>query len=569
VAPVSIYAETVMADAPTSFWRMDEPSGTGLIDMQSFKPGSYIGGFTLGQVGPIAPDTAVLLNGTTGYATVTTFPSQVVDTTSYIQRSGTGLTLAGRPFRFLGLNIYNCNSDGGATRGCSYDLQSGTLLDDTLVAAGYLKVLRCWFFQRFASNAGVRDWTYLDKTISTAKARGFRVIAVLGNQWGDCESAPANVYHTRSWYATRYKTDLEPIQTYYAWIQAVATRYASEPGIAWWELLNEPEDADTLGGVCNAAAPATLKAWADDCASVVKVADANHMVGLGTLAGQQCGSSGADYQNLFSGANIDLLAYHDYGNPSTALPAQLSSCLGAARALNKPLFVGEIGITAADPGGGTTLAGRSKLFAAKFVAQLGAGTVGAVPWVWRSGPQGGSSLTDYNIGPTDPVLDVVRGFGSRAFTLELWAKSTTATWGNNGFLLSSRDVNGFIVHPNSTFKTVSFYVLDSAGTAQIVGTVTPADITIWHHYVATWDGITGQMYLDGQSLASGTPAAPRTATTLTIDFGRDFGNRFLSGNLAAIAIYPNALSAERVAAHYSAAFATRGTGRSSRTIRAR
>jgi hypothetical protein len=550
------YRGVVMSDGPEHYWRLDETVGPTAVNYAGGSNATYFGTVTYGQTGAMPNDsnTAVTLDGASAYVEVAGVPSLVSDMTNFVQRSGMALTLAGRPFKFLGLNVYNANSDGGGTRGCWYDLQSGTLLDDQFAAIGSIKVMRAWFFQRFASNVGVRDWTYFDKTISVAKARGIRIIATLGNQWGDCESAPANVYHTKSWYATRYKTDLEPIQTYYAWIQAVATRYKNEPAILGWELLNEAEDLTTAGGACDVDAATVLKTWADDCASVVKVADPNHLVSVGVLGGGQCGSASTEYQSLHAGANIDLLSYHDYGSPSVGLPGDqwngLQARIDQGKALNKPLYVGEMGINAPDLGIGSSLGSRAVAFESKFNTQLVAGISGMLAWNWRASSAGGSSISDYSIGPADPVLDVLRRYGTRSFTAEIWAKSAVANWNDNGFLLSSRDINGFILHPVTGTKQVSFYVLDSAGAAQLVGTATLADITVWHHYAATWDGTTGHLYIDGADVASGTPTAARTATTLTIDLGRDFGNRYLNGSIDEAAIYPTTLSAAQVARHY-------------------
>ena len=64
------YAGTVMGDGPVSFWRLDESSGTTLIDAWGLNNGTYSGAFTLGTNGLIngSADTAVSFAG--GTATV-------------------------------------------------------------------------------------------------------------------------------------------------------------------------------------------------------------------------------------------------------------------------------------------------------------------------------------------------------------------------------------------------------------------------------------------------------------------------------------------------------------------
>ena len=57
----SAYRDTVLADHPISYWRLDETSGTTATDVQLANTGAYVGSPTLGQPGAIVgdPDTAV------------------------------------------------------------------------------------------------------------------------------------------------------------------------------------------------------------------------------------------------------------------------------------------------------------------------------------------------------------------------------------------------------------------------------------------------------------------------------------------------------------------------------
>ncbi|HEX5591491.1 MAG TPA: LamG domain-containing protein, partial [Candidatus Limnocylindrales bacterium] len=63
------YLDAVLADNPLAYWRLGEASGTLADDAVGSANGTYTGGFTLGQPGALTgdPNTAVLLNGTTGY----------------------------------------------------------------------------------------------------------------------------------------------------------------------------------------------------------------------------------------------------------------------------------------------------------------------------------------------------------------------------------------------------------------------------------------------------------------------------------------------------------------------
>jgi len=82
------------------------------------------------------------------------------------------------------------------------------------------------------------------------------------------------------------------------------------------------------------------------------------------------------------------------------LALRLLQCAG----LGKPLFVGEVGIKTSLV---SSLLGRATLLDAKLSVQLAAGVVGILAWDWRDGAHGGSSLTGYEIGPSDPSLGVL------------------------------------------------------------------------------------------------------------------------------------------------------------------
>jgi hypothetical protein len=105
------------------------------------------------------------------------------------------------------------------------------------------------------------------------------------------------------------------------------------------------------------------------------------------------------------------------------------------------------------------------------------------------------------------------------------------------------------------------------------GSVAPV-VNAWQHLVATFDGTTAQIYVNGVLRGSGTPApgwAPNTEMPLmigclplaggggnTIDapannIGGIAGYRGFEGNIDEVAIYPSVLSASTIAAHFDAA----------------
>jgi hypothetical protein len=276
------------------------------------------------------------------------------------------------------------------------------------------EVFRTWFFQSQATRDGVRDWSAFDHVLSRARKRGFKVVATLVNQWGECEGWDSYTegYKTESWYQTGYRTlPSSPGMpaTYRAWVSEVVARYRDNPEILAWQLVNEAEAKTAYDGSCSDTAATTLRSFAADMAALVKSIDPNHLLSLGTIGSGQCGAAGDEYKALHSVPGIDLCEYHDYqagampGDEWNGLPVRLRQC----GELQKPLFVGEVGIKTSDVGSQLRRAG---LLASKLDAQFRAGVVGVLAWNWRDEPHGGSSPFGYEIGPGDPALAVLGAY---------------------------------------------------------------------------------------------------------------------------------------------------------------
>lgn len=310
----------------------------------------------------------------------------------FVTRDGSQLMLAGQPFRFTGLNIFNATSRDN----CGPTMGEGPALDQALTAWGTGKtVMRTWFFQNMATRGGARDWAAFDHTLTVARAHGVRVIATLGNQWGECEQGG---FKPASWYAGGYRTDQTGgIVAYRAWVQEVVSRYKNDPTILAWQLMNEAEAAPANRDGCDPNGTAILRAFADDIGGLVHSLDSRHLVSLGTIGSGQCGTSGDDYEHVHASGGIDLCEYHDYDNV-LAMPGDqwngLALRINQCKRLGKPLFIGELGAKPSEVGGAQA---RADLFARKLTASFQAGAAGTLVWAWQS--------TDgYQVGAGDPVL---------------------------------------------------------------------------------------------------------------------------------------------------------------------
>jgi len=313
--------------------------------------------------------------------------------TDFVTRSGQQLMLNGQPYRMLGFNMYRANVSFAMPNDTNYLLNNGTTLNDSLVAinanGGKKDVFRAWFTQQEVTpTTSGYNWTPFDKTLQVAQANGYKVIATLADQWS-YEGPP---YKDLTWYQGGYKTaayngTLNGVSynenvPYYQYVHDVVARYANNPTIAAWEMVNEAEDSPDPSS-CPANAEAVMQ----------------------------------DYQTLMSIPELDLCSFHDYEGATNASAFDSANGLNVrvqqCAAVNKPIYVGEVGINLYDSAVNGSEQSRANLLGNKLSAQFGMqGVVGFIPWQYdnRVPPDYPCCDTDYSYGQTDPALAVMDNY---------------------------------------------------------------------------------------------------------------------------------------------------------------
>ncbi|MFN8523519.1 MAG: cellulase family glycosylhydrolase [Chloroflexota bacterium] len=233
----------------------------------------------------------------------------------FVSRQQTKLMLDGQQFRFVGANMYNAAGDPGIYECGPYMSDPDRDLDDWFRRAKTefgATAVRFWAFQRYTR--GGADWRSLDRVFRLARAHNLKVIPVLENQWADCSRGTARL---DTWYAGGYKQPYGGYTlSYKDYVGRVVSRYANEPSILAWSLMNEAESR-TSGG---SPSPDPLYQFANDMSAYVKALDSNHLVTLGVIGGNQPGVSGTNYERLHGISTIDFAEFHDYGANDQALP---------------------------------------------------------------------------------------------------------------------------------------------------------------------------------------------------------------------------------------------------------
>lgn len=157
--------------------------------------------------------------------------------------------------------------------------------------------------------------------------------------------------------------------------------------------------------------------------------------------------------------------------------------------------------------------------------------------------------------------------GWTAVTLELWVNfmgAIAAT--NNGNRVAA------IGHPDSLNNGIEFWVPGAVSNVELragngttaiqlvptlnATTLTTATLNGWHHYVFTYSGTTGTLYMDGVLVSQLTLTGPITSETSRFAVAGLYlaaaSNQFY-GEIAQVSYWANkALSAARVLAHYQA-----------------
>lgn len=175
-----------------------------------------------------------------------------------------------------------------------------------------------------------------------------------------------------------------------AHLEGIVSRFVGHPGIAMWELMNEPDHAWALGD--GGVTAGDVRRWAEQMTSVVRRADPSHLVTVG-LAGHFArrpdGGLDADEALPF----VDVVSVHGYFD-EPPLPVFLER----AKALRKPVVLQEFGRSrlvatpeeAARFDEGVCRAARAANLAGVGAWELFDHPVGSIDWLperWREVPE--------------------------------------------------------------------------------------------------------------------------------------------------------------------------------------
>jgi hypothetical protein len=332
----------------------------------------------------------------------------------FVSRQGAALVLGDQPFRFVGMNYYYANARDNMPNGGHGARYDDDVMDRDLSALdahldGRAKVLRIWFFQQQATIDHRRDWTAFDHTLAVAARHGYRVIAVLADQYAYTEGP----YKDLTFYQGGYRTAVwaTSTTTYLDYVEEVVSRYRDDPTVMAWQLVNEGKADRDASGACPSEQDAyvALYGFTSALTSRIRQIDPNHLISHGLLY-NNCGTRAntSHYAQLSNLPSNDLYELHDYAGPAATMSTDATQIFAQALAAARPAIVGETGIPRS-----VGLTERAALFDAKLAAWFAQPAVaGVMLWVFNGQQIPGPVDHVFDITPGDPALTVLAEYGT-------------------------------------------------------------------------------------------------------------------------------------------------------------
>lgn len=356
-----------------------------------------------------------------------TTPSRSTPPAQFVTAQGQQLMQHGKPLTLAGFNLFD------AAASSFYQCEPQWAMSDQALRTAFKQykekaganVMRFWAYQPFTK--GGKDFTGIDRVITAAKAEGMLVIPVLEDGPGYCttgtKAQPKTDYRGDTYYTEGYKQKYGSASlSLLDYAKVMAEHYKNEPTIAAWMIMNEAETKRR-----SADGRTALVDMARTVAQAIRKADTNHLVTLGTQGNGAPGNSGSDFKDIYSLSELDYVEVHDwgyYGSDTEAMPgaqedgslpaadseqcqdkaAKIACSFAIAKALNKPIIVGEVGIKATDA---AAVARRATLIDAKMQAAKKFGAAGYILWEANTFAHEGYGIEP---GSNDPVMAVLARF---------------------------------------------------------------------------------------------------------------------------------------------------------------
>lgn len=361
-------------------------------------------------------------------------PAEMDKENSFVTVNGTGLVKDGKPYRYIGTNLWYASILASTGEGGDRERFCREL--DSLKAIGVnnLRILSGPDAGSALANPakpylqsapGVLNDTILqglDYVVTELEKRDMTAVIYLNNAWdwsggygfylkecGYGDSPNANEeggYDRYVRYCAGFTRDKKALEMYYSYIKQIVSRknsvtgryYKDEPAIMSWQLCNEPRPFAKEN-------KEPFAEWISEAAALIKSIDKNHLVSTGSEGYIGCEADAALCERIHADKNIDYLTIHIWpvnwgwaprSNPDSGIEnackesgKYIDEHVAMAKRINKPLVIEEFGYSRQGnlSGTGIPTGSRDKFYAfifeqVKRSAESGGPIAGCNFWGW-------------------------------------------------------------------------------------------------------------------------------------------------------------------------------------------
>ena len=574
--PPSAYATTVQGDSPVAYWRLDDSSGSTMADAIGTDPGTYQGGYTLGQsplIGP-ANGTSVSFDGSSGYASASDLTAlQSANSRSVELWFQTSYTGAQPLFDVGSTSLYswmNINLTG-----------NGTLVNPPINTPG----LDVSFYGEgcYIPSLNLGDSKRHHVVVTVSSGTSFRIYvdgatpqaicAVPGSGWATRHPTPqpftipntlttsnnpiwlgqsrdssvGTFFHGRLDEVAIYSSVLTATQVQNHWQAGNGLPWAptSVSGTAGTNLVTVSWTAPTFNGT--------------GISGYVVTPHVGNVIHTPITF-----SSTATTENI--GSLSGATAYTFTVNGVNALGVGIASDPSSSVTPTGPGFPNYEDTVLADSPIGFWSLGDNSGTAATDLVQTDNGVYNGS---YTQGQVGGllhptnlaTLFSGSNVGEAD--LGNPSSLAPTSFSVEAWVKPNDATNMSGAILVgpgSGNDENNIVtayrlVPDHDSQRLQLKFTNPPAGGNDYIRASTPMTSGQWQYVVATDDGSSARIYVNGVFQGATGALTPNYGGAITFEaqIGRlGFGSTF-PGTIADVAVYGTALSPAQVAAHWAAA----------------
>ncbi len=520
------------------YWRVGESSGTVACDSTAnHDNGTYLGSVTLGTPGAISgdPDTAVTLDGSSGQVSVPSASSLNV---------GDNFTIEAWVKR--GASKTESNEVIASKQEGSWALMFNE--------ADQLTLRRSTYGNIATANVATTDttsWHYVVATKNGSSVHlyldGTDVTGTVANQTLTNNTLPLAIGQSSS---TSYlKGSVDEVALYNTALTPTQITQHYEAGLA--AVLAPPSALSATPGNGTASLQWTASSSKNVAGYKVYRAEANGSWPSTPLATVSSATLAYTDTELTNGSTYTyrVTAYESAGNQSN--PSNQASATPAAAC--SPRQSSYSGVVSSTPGlvGYWRVGESSGTVACDSTANHDNGTYLGSVTLGTPGAISGDPDTAVTLDGLSGQVSVPSASSLNVgdnFTIEAWVKRGASKTESNEVIASKQEGSWALMFNEADQLTLRRSTYGNIATANVATT----DTTSWHYVVATKNGSSVHLYLDGTDVTGTVANQTLTNNTLPLAIGQSSSTSYLKGSVDEVALYNTALTPTQITQHYEA-----------------